>query len=168
MGPEARVSGFRCHVGGLEDSRLRGSGEGWGVLRRTPNPRPQEVQEPRRFAGGLEVQIDDDVVGVIDRAQDTVAADTGFLARLREAVECGFPLPKSVIGCSMWSVAIPWSPSGRGPEPAAALFCSFSALLSCQARVQAGCTGYGESCRTRRQWTERRTRRNQRLARNLL
>jgi hypothetical protein len=30
-------------------------------------------------------------VGVIDRAQDAVAADPGFLARLREPVQCGFP-----------------------------------------------------------------------------
>ena len=102
IGPEAGVSRSRWHVGGLEDSCLRGAIEGWGILPGTPHCCPQEVQELLCLADGVKFQVNDDIVGVIDWPQDTVGSDTGFLAGLREAVgSVGWDVRRSRISVAL-------------------------------------------------------------------
>jgi hypothetical protein len=85
-------TGTAAIVGGwFEDPGLRRSGEGRCVFARGPDLLTEKPDERFRLVGGVEVEIDDDVVGVIDRPLDAVPEHTGPLPEFGEPVECPFP-----------------------------------------------------------------------------
>jgi len=65
------------------------------------------VGKGSRFLASLELDVDDDVVRVVHRTQDTVAARTVPLAPGRVAVECllpGFEISDRVFDSKDWHV----------------------------------------------------------------
>lgn len=56
-----------------------------------PDVRSQKVEQPSGVLGSVEVEIDDDVVRVVDRALDSFAAHAVPSANLAEALEGGVP-----------------------------------------------------------------------------
>src|SRR5215471_17890121 len=73
--------------GGPEDARLGSAQEGGRVFARGPYVGFEERKEGCRVGGGVEVEIHDDVVRIIDRLLHRVSAYACVLARARHAVE---------------------------------------------------------------------------------
>ena len=73
--------------GRLQDSGLRRAGQRWRAGRRGPDVGLQEAQELLCFLGGLEVQLDHDVLGFTRRAEDAVPLHSSTLTLRREGVE---------------------------------------------------------------------------------
>lgn len=77
--------------GGFEDLRLWCPDEGGGIGAGGPDVGPQEAEEAFCLAGGVEVEVNDDIVGVADRSLDALPADPGLPPGLGEAPERGTP-----------------------------------------------------------------------------
>lgn len=71
----------------MEELGLWGAGEGWSVVGRGPDVGVEEAEEPLRLLGRGEVEIDDDVVGVIDWVVDALCFDARLRACFGEAAE---------------------------------------------------------------------------------
>src|SRR5215472_1865580 len=85
--------------GGPEDARLGCAQEGGRVFARGPYVGFEERKEGCRVGGGVEVEIHDDVVRIIDRLLHRVSAYACILARARPAVEGR--APGAVVGDRM-------------------------------------------------------------------
>ena len=81
---------------------MRGAHEGGGIGAGGPDRGPQEAEEGRCVVGGVEVEVDDDVVGVVNRPLDALLAYPGLLAGLGEAAERG--VPRVEVGDGMFDV----------------------------------------------------------------
>jgi len=69
----------------LEDLGLWRSIEGRRALADRPHSGLQEVEECLGFADGVEVEIDDDVVSIVDRLLDALPTYAGLFAELGES-----------------------------------------------------------------------------------
>ncbi len=78
---------FGASSHGFEDLGLWSSDKGRGVRGGRPHPRLEELKEPLRFVGRVEVKVDDDVVGVVDGPVDAVLTDPGLPPMLSESLE---------------------------------------------------------------------------------
>src|SRR6266704_161835 len=77
--------------GRFKDLGLWQPGKGGRVLGRGPDPLLQKREEPFRLAGSSEVQIDDNVLGIVDGPLDAVPEHPGLLPKLGETAERRFP-----------------------------------------------------------------------------
>src|SRR5664279_3736497 len=105
------------HVQRREDFRLRRADQGGRTLCRGPYPGLQDLKECLGLSVAVEVEIDDDVAGVVDRTLDAVVQYAGRFAGRGEAVErrlpgrevgdgvldvqCGHGAPPGGAGCLM-------------------------------------------------------------------
>jgi len=90
--------------GGLRDLGLRCAGKRGSVFWRRPDPRLQEVEKVLRCVDRVEVEVDNNVVGVIDRSLHTLSHDPGLRPGICKALKRCEPPIEVEMACSMCNV----------------------------------------------------------------